>query len=198
MVRLPTAEDAAAIAAIYAPIVNATPISFEESAPGVDEMRRRILGTLEKYPWLVLEDDGVEGYAYATAHRARAAYRWSVEVSAYVREDARGRGVATKLYRALFAILKAQGFHRALAGVGLPNPASVALHLACGFEPVGIFREIGFKLGAWHDTQWFQRELAAAAKLPSEPIPLPELAGVSELLSASARPDESRSHPPHS
>jgi len=187
VIRVATADDAAVVAEIYAPIVARTPISFEESAPNEGEMRARILKTVQTYPWLVWGAQNVAGYAYAGAYRTRPAYRWSVEVSAYVCEEARGRGIARSLYAALFRLLCAQGFCRAFAGITLPNAASVALHRRCGFEPVGVFREAGFKLGAWHDTQWWQRGLRRNGAVPEEttPFPLLEPALVEELL----RPD---------
>jgi phosphinothricin acetyltransferase len=188
VIRVATAHDAVAVAEIYAPIVATTPVSFEEDVPSADEMRGRILKTLETYPWLVWDTGTIGGYAYATTHRARPAYRWSVEVSAYVREDARGGGIATSLYSALFRILRAQGFHRAFAGIALPNDASAALHSACGFEPIGIFRDIGYKLGSWHDTQWWQRDLGNDGEAPREPTPLARLDGalVEELIGLDA------------
>src|SRR5947209_7654309 len=144
--RLATPDDAAAIVEIYAPIVESTPISFEDDAPTVDEMRARIEKTLRTYPWLVAEDAGVLlGYVYASRHRERAAYRWSVEVTAYVGEAARGRGIASALYRALFRVLEGQGYRSAFAGIALPNEASVALHRAVGFTPIGVFHAIGYK-----------------------------------------------------
>lgn len=184
MIRLATADDATAIAEIYAPIVTRTPISFEEIAPDAAEMRTRILKTMQTYPWLVWDSGAIAGYAYASVHRARPAYRWSAEVSAYVREDARGRGIARSLYEALFRVLRLQGYHRAFAGIALPNDASVGLHSRCGFEPIGVFREIGYKFGSWHDTQWWQRALGDAGEAPSEPTPLAQLdrAVVEELI----------------
>jgi len=126
MIRCVRPDDAEAIAAIYAPIVERTMISFEEVAPSADEIRARIEQIAKIWPWLVYDDGGgVLGYVYASQHRARAAYRWSVDVSAYVREDARGRGLARSLYEALFRVLAAQGYHRAFAGIGLPNDASI-------------------------------------------------------------------------
>ena len=155
-IRLATAEDAAACAAIYAPHV-ATPTSFEEAAPDAGEMARRIAAA---HVWVVAQDGGaVCGFAYAGAHRARAAYRWSAETSVYLEEAARGRGVATALYADLLGRLADAGFHTALAGITLPNPASVTLHERHGFEPVGVFRSVGFKCGAWHDVGWWQRAL---------------------------------------
>lgn len=158
--RSATAEDASALQAIYAPIVEGTAISFEERPPSVEEMTARITSTLERYPYLVAECGGrVVGYAYAGQHRMREAYRWSVDVSAYVAEDARGLGVGRVLYGALLSDLSSRAFHAAFAGIALPNAASVAFHEAMGFEPVGIYREVGFKFGRWHDVGWWQRRL---------------------------------------
>jgi phosphinothricin acetyltransferase len=120
-------------------------------------MAGRIRRTLDQYPWLVCHgDEGVSGYAYATSFRQRGAYQWSVEVSAYVRTEARRCGVARGLYTSLFAILRIQGFVNALAGISLPNEASVALHESLGFVPVGIFQDVGYKLDGWHDVGWWQ------------------------------------------
>ena len=162
--RIASRDDAAAIHAIYAPIVAATVISFELEAPSIDEMRRRIARTLERFTWLVSEDESgrVDGYVYAGQHRERAAYQWSVDVTAYVREDRRGRGIGKALYARLFDDLVALGYHQAFAGIALPNAASVALHEAVGFNHLGIYRDVGYKLGAWHDVGWWQRALQPA------------------------------------
>ena len=158
--RRATADDARVLQAIYAPIVEQTAISFEEVPPSSAEMAARVRGTLQRYPFLIAELDGlVVGYAYAGPHRARAAYRWSVDVSAYVAEKARGLGVGTALYGELLSDLARRDFHAAFAGIALPNPASVAFHESMGFEPVGIYREVGFKFGRWHDVAWWQRRL---------------------------------------
>ena len=171
--RLVRAGDAEALAAIYAPIVRDTPISFETEPPTVEEMRGRIAKSLETYPWLVVERDGrIDGYAYASAHRERAAYQWSVDVSCYVDAQARRRGVGKRLYAALLAMLARQGFHSAFAGIALPNAASVALHESAGFREIGRYREVGYKSGAWRDTAWFQRILGEARDDPPPPTPL--------------------------
>src|SRR5688572_19253366 len=150
-IRLAVAGDAAAVAAVYRPFVASTPISFEIEPPDEGEMRRRIQETLKAYPWLVSESDGVVvGYAYATTHRVRAAYRWSVDAAVYVDAAHHRRGIGRGLYASLFAILARQGFVNAYAGITLPNAASVGLHEAAGFEAVGIYRQVGYKLGAWH------------------------------------------------
>lgn len=175
-IRLAQPSDAAAVVAIYAPVVEQTPTSFELVAPDEQEMRRRITSTLEHYPWLVCEAGGGPlGYVYATRHRERPAYRWSVEVSAYVATRARRRGVGRALYTSLFELLARQGFHQAFAGITLPNEASVRLHQSLSFAPIGVFRRIGFKFGAWHDVGWWQRALSPLRDEPAEPRPLPEL-----------------------
>lgn len=174
-IRVATPDDAAAVQAIYAPVVLHTPISFEADPPTVAEMQRRIGATLARFPWFVGEDAAgrVNGYVYASPHKERAAYRWSVDVTAYVREDCRGQKVGQRLYRHLLPELAALGYHQACAGITLPNAASVALHESVGFRPVGVYRAIGFKLGAWHDVGAWQCELRApeAGRAPDEPRP---------------------------
>jgi phosphinothricin acetyltransferase len=172
-IRLAAESDAAAMLAIYEPIVRQTIISFELEPPDEAEMRRRIATTLEHWPWLVcVSGADLLGYAYASQHRSRAAYRWAVDVSAYVHPSARRRGLGRALYTALLALLPLQGYTNAYAGIALPNPASVALHEAAGFEPVGVYRSVGFKLGAWRDVGWWQRSLAPLPARPEPPIPL--------------------------
>lgn len=160
-IRTATLADAEAITAIYAPIVENTSISFELSPPGVDEMRGRIVKTLPDLPWLVSEDSqgSVNGYVYASKHRERRAYQWSADVTAYVREDSRGTGVGKRLYLALFEELAALGYFQAFAGIALPNAASVALHESVGFEHIGVYRNVGFKLGALHDVGWWPKQI---------------------------------------
>jgi phosphinothricin acetyltransferase len=176
VIRLARPGDAADMLVIYAPVVRDTVISFELQVPSGDEMRARIEKTLATHPWLVEErDNRVVGYAYASQHRARAAYQWSVDVSCYVHPDARGKGVGGGLYRALLAILRRQGFQSAFAGIALPNAASVRLHESVGFTPIGVYRESGFKLGAWHDTGWWQCRLGDAPANPEPPRPLASL-----------------------
>lgn len=167
------ARDAGRCAAIYAPYVRDTVISFEEVPPDEPEMRRRIEDLSARYPWLVAEADGrIVGYAYASPHRERAAYRWAVDVAVYLDPDHRARGIGRALYEDLFDRLAAQSLRTAVAGIALPNPASVALHERLGFELVGVYRRIGYKLGAWHDVAWYQRALAPdGGAIPAEPEP---------------------------
>lgn len=168
-IRRATADDAGAIAAIYRPFVESTPISFEIVPPGESDMRRRMTDTTASYPWLVYESDGrVIGYAYASAHAPRAAYRWSVDTAIYVDTERHRRGVGRQLYDALFPLLVAQGFVNAYAGITLPNTASVGLHQAVGFRPVGVYHNVGYKMGAWH-VGWWELTLQAHATVPEEP-----------------------------
>lgn len=154
-------RDGGPCAAIYAPHVEGSQVSFEEVPPDAAEMTARIAATQATHPWLVAADGGgVVGFAYGCQHRSRAAYRWSADVSVYVAEGARGAGVGRTLYAGLLACLRGQGFHVACAGITLPNEASVALHESFGFKPVGIYREIGWKAGAWRDVGWWQLRLA--------------------------------------
>lgn len=175
-IRLARGDDALSIAAIYAPVVEATHTSFETSPPDAAEMERRIAKVLAFHPWLVAERDGrVLGYAYASKHRERAAYQWSADVSCYVHADARGQRVGQSLYRKLLRLLAAQGHHAAFAGIALPNEASVRLHESVGFKPVGIYREVGYKAGGWRDTAWYQCILGEPPANPAPPRALHEL-----------------------
>lgn len=164
-------RDAAVCAAIYAPYVEHSSISFEQVAPTAADFATLIEATSACYPWLVLDDDGrVAGYAYASQHRARAAYRWAVDVAVYVDAAAHGRGGGRLLYEALLELLRRQGLRVACAGITMPNEASVGLHRALGFEQVGTYRAIGFKQGAWRDVSWWQLQLAP----PGDDDPPPE------------------------
>ena len=172
-IRMAVEDDAEQILEIYAPFCRNTPVSFEMQPPTLDEMRQRIARTISRLPWLVLDEDGlILGYAYAGLHRERAAYGWSVDVSVYVREGLRRRGLGRALYTSLFALLKLQGFYNAVAGTTLPNPGSIGLHQAMGFQPVGVYRNIGYKCGAWHDVAWWQLALREPASEPSPPLEL--------------------------
>jgi L-amino acid N-acyltransferase YncA len=159
-IRDATADDAAACAAIYRPYVLDTAISFELDPPSPAEMADRITDTLRGHAWLVCEDGGrVVGYAYGGPHRTRAAYRWVCEVSVYLERSRRRTGAGRALYEALFDRLAERGLRTAVAGIAMPNDASVGMHRALGFDPVGTYRRIGWKHGAWHDVLWMQRAL---------------------------------------
>ncbi len=170
-------RDAAATAAIYRPAVNASVATFEQVAPDASEMAHRIRRTLDRTPWLVAGDDAgrVLGYAYAGAHRDRAGYRWSVDISAYVDQRHLGRGVGRTLYDSLLGILRRQRFINVYAGIALPNLASIALHDAVGMRRIGVYERVGYKFGAWHDVAWYGMRLQDPPNPPAEPIPLPDL-----------------------
>ncbi len=162
--------DAAACAAIYAPFVTASAVSFEERVPDAAEFAARIERTSRTHPYLVaIDSGGVRGFAYASAHRERAAYRWAADVAVYVAPLSRRSGVGRTLYGALLPLLARQGLRIACAGITLPNDASVRLHEAVGFEPVGIYRRIGYKHGTWHDVGWWQLQLADTGPDPPPP-----------------------------
>jgi len=165
-------RDAAACAAIYAPYVVEGPTSFEETAPGAAEMAERMRRTTATHPWLVAEDGGqVVGYAYASPHRERAAYRWAVDVTVYVDPAHHRRGIGRQLYEHLCPLLRQQRFHVACAGITLPNDASVRLHESLGFKQIGVYRNIGFKAASWRDVGWWQLQLLPANNEPQEPLP---------------------------
>jgi L-amino acid N-acyltransferase YncA len=194
-IRVATAADAAAVRDIYGPVIETTAISFELVVPSEDEMAARISERQPAHPWLVAEGEdglGVVGYAYAGRFSGRAAYDWSVETSAYIAEAARGRGVGRALYAALLAVLSAQGYRQAMAGIALPNEASVHLHEGAGFTLVGVYQAVGWKFGAWHDVAWWQRSLARPAGPPAAPTLLTELAPATLAAALRAGADASR------
>jgi L-amino acid N-acyltransferase YncA len=187
-IRMATAADATSISAIYGPYCDGTVISFEETAPTADEMARRITSVGATRPWIVLEDEGaIIGYAYASAHHERAAYRWSVSTAIYIGRDHHRRGAGRALYTTLFAVLRALGYRQATAGITLPNPASLGLHEAFGFAPVGVYRQIGYKLGDWHDVGWYQAEIQPGGVAPAEPRSVRELLNAPEWQDAVKR-----------
>jgi phosphinothricin acetyltransferase len=187
MIRTVSESDADDIAAIYAPYVRETAISFEVVPPTGEDMRERIRSVTASYPWLVCADgESVLGYAYAGRHRERAAYRWAVDVSGYVRAEAQRRGIGRALYTTLLRLVAAQGFCTAYAGITLPNASSVALHEAMGFRPVGVYRAVGYKLGAWHDVGWWDLVVQSQPAQPAEPRPIGALQGTREWHAAIA------------
>ncbi len=182
-IRLAVPDDAGAIREIYRPAIESSVISFELDVPSEADMGTRITETLRFHPWLVCEERGiVAGYAYATTHRVRAAYRWSVDTAVYVHDAFRRRGVGRGLYTSLFQILTAQGYVNAYAGITLPNAASVALHESVGFRPLGVYREVGYKCGAWHDVGWWELALQPHRLDPPSPV------GLQNVMSDVRRP----------
>ena len=185
--RLARRADAAGVLAIYAPIVERTAISFELEPPSLEEVERRIARGAS-WPFLVCEEGGeLAGYAYAVPFRDRPAYRFAIESTVYVAEGARRRGIARGLYRSLLGCLDAQGFARVIAGITLPNAASVALHEAIGFRPCAHLECVGWKFGAWHDVGYWALSLRPGRDREppvGEPLPLLELANDPALETA--------------
>jgi L-amino acid N-acyltransferase YncA len=190
-IRLASTDDAAGILAIYAPYCESTNVTFEIAAPTHEQMSERIAKVSQAYPWLVAEtENGVAGYVYATRFRERAGYRWTTEVAVYVDTGKQRRGLGRALYTSLFSILRAQGYAKAIAGITMPNSASVRLHESLGFVRTGTFYGVGFKDGNWLDVGWWQLELQPETKSPAEPQPfslLRESPGVAAALEAGNR-----------
>ncbi len=159
-IRLATPADAEELLRIYAPYVNETTVSFETEVPTVAEFSGRIEKTLQQYPYIVYEaENHIAGYAYASRHRERAAYRYDVDVSIYTLPKFHGLGVAGKLYQCLFALLKELGYCNAYAGCTVPNPKSLRFHEKFGFEQIGTHRKTGYKFGQWHDVIWLEKTI---------------------------------------
>ena len=157
MIRQAKLSDAGQIADIYNFYVRNTSVTFEEKEVSKGQMRGRIKDKLEKYVFLVWEEDGqVLGYAYAGEWKGRCAYRQTVESSVYLKKEAAGRGIGTKLCEKLLELLKQKGFHTVLAGIAIPNEASVALHEKLGFVKTGQLKEVGFKGGRYIDVGYWQ------------------------------------------
>jgi len=176
-IRLAVKDDAAAVAGIYGPFCESTAVSFEYVSPSTEEITNRILTITAQFPWLVLDDNGVvAGYAYATRHRERAAYGWSVDTTVYVSPIYHRCGVGRALYTTLFQLLRLQGYFKAYAGITLPNSASTGLHEAIGFKLVGVYQGVGYKHGAWHDVAWYQIALQPERLNPDPLVPVSALA----------------------
>lgn len=175
-IRTATADDAAGMLQIYAPHVLHDAVTFETAVPSVEEFEGRINKGLQKFPWLVCENEGsIVGYAYASAHREREAYQWTCESSVYVHDKYAGKGIGSCLYGVLFRILKVQGLVNLYAGITLPNEASVKLHENCGFTAFAGYDNIGYKLGKWHKVGWWKLQLNEYAPTPSPPLLFPQL-----------------------
>lgn len=171
MIRIASPQDAAAMLDIYHPYVKNTSITFETETPSVAAFAARVTHYLEKYPWLVYEVDGIiAGYAYASQYRERIAYQWSVECSVYIAEAFMRQGIASKLYTALFEILKQQGFMNVYAVINLPNDRSVALHENLGFRWFATYEQVGYKLGKWKNVGWWGLQLNDYIDDPPAPV----------------------------
>ena len=174
--RLASPDDSSQILDIYGPIIENTSISFKYQVPSGSAFRDRIQNILKTHPWLVCVYQGqVVGYAYAGPHRSREAYRWSTETSVYIAEGFQQKGIASSLYRALLEGLQIQGYYTALAGITLPNRASVSFHQSYGFTPVGTYHQVGFKFGQWHSVGWWEYQLKSDDTEPVPPLSMDTL-----------------------
>lgn len=180
-IRLVTESDAGQILRIYAPIVRDTAISFELTPPSTGDLRQRMRDVLSDHVWLVCEDGRqIAGYAYASKFRPREAYQWAAEVTVYVDAARQRRGIGRALYISLIEVLRLQGFSAAIAVIALPNEASVKLHESLEFKRVGVFQRVGYKLGRWHDVEWWQLALREQDSNPRPPRRVSELIGTDE------------------
>lgn len=173
MIRLANKRDSAQILDIYSPYIENTSISFETIIPSIEEIETRIERVIANTPWLIYEESNIIlGYAYASKHRERAAYKWAVDVSAYVRQDCRGKGIGKMLYTELLSVLRLQGYCNVYAGICLPNESSVGIHEYFGFKKIAHYTKVGYKFGQWHDVGWWELFLKPHNSEPGEPLPL--------------------------
>lgn len=181
-IRLIKEEDCAAILDIYGPFISNTTITFEYVVPTLHEFTQRIRNISVQYPWLVCEiKDQVVGYAYASRHRERAAYQWSVDVSVYIKADYHRKHIAKALYTALIKILKLQGYINAYAGITVPNEKSKYFHEGFGFKSVGIYHNEGYKHGAWHNVEWLEYAISEHSLEPASPKPISQVCEIKEF-----------------
>ena len=181
-IRLATEADSGSILEIYAPFITDTVITFEYEVPTVTEFGKRITNIQKKYPWLICEVNGsVVGYAYASKFSERAAYDWSVDFSIYIKHLYHGKKIGKALYFALFELLKLQGYYNAYAGVTLPNIKSESIHQSFGFKPVGVYQNVGYKFGNWHDVKWFELKIQDYSKSPITPKIIDEINNTPEF-----------------
>jgi phosphinothricin acetyltransferase len=175
-IRTATPDDAPVIREIYRPYVESTVITFEYETPSEEELRRRIGATLSSYPYLVATESGkIMGYAYAGPFKEREAYRWAVELSVYVRDDARGKGTGSLLYGELFPILLRMHVTNVNACISYPDSGSVAFHEKLGFHTVAHFTKCGYKFGSWRDMVWMEKCIAEHPVPPLPFVPFREL-----------------------
>lgn len=175
-IRLATNNDAAAVLEIYGPYCLQSPATFELQPPELDEIRNRIEKTLTRFPYLICEENSEPvAFAYAGQHMERAAYRFSANVSVYVKEGFHGKGKGKALYGILIPLLRKQGFCNAFAGITMPNAGSEALHKSLGFVQTGLYKNVGYKFERWHDVSWWQLPLRPLVDIPDEPTPIKQM-----------------------
>ena len=182
LIRFATTADTDGCLAVYAEYLE-TVITFETELPSHEEFAGRIRSYGAVYPWLVAEENGeILGYAYAHRAQERAAYGWNAELSVYVSKNAAGRGLGTRLYRALLALLKEQGVRTAYGVVTMPNDASAALHRKLGFGLLGTYHNTGYKNGRWRDVVWFEKHIGSFDGVPEPIRPIGQLADREAVL----------------
>ena len=183
IIRLATIADAAGMLAVYKPYVETTSVTFEYEVPSLEEYTGRVHAVIPGYPWLVCECEGkIIGYVYGHKHRDRTAYQWSPESTIYLAQEFHGKGIARVLYEAVFAILRLQGFINVYAGVLSTNAGSNKLHRATGFKEIGLFKDIGYKLGEWHSNIWYELAIGEHVLEPAEPKKMVEIMGTEKFL----------------
>lgn len=167
--RIASVADAKALVEIYRPYVEQTAITFEYEVPSVEEFASRIEQTLERYPYIVVEDEKQQilGYAYAGTYKGRSAYDWSVEVTVYLHQDYKGKNLGRRLYEELERYLQAQNVLQLTACITAGNGASEHFHEKMGYKQVALFEKIGYKFNQWYDVCWMQKTLA---QLPEKPV----------------------------
>ncbi len=189
MIRLAHPSDAPALLAIYAQSIQ-TPVTFEYELPSLEEFRERIRDISACYPYLVLEEDGdILGYAYAHRLRERAAFAWDAELSVYLDDSTRGRGLGTELYTVLLELLRRQGVQAVYGCITSPNPASVALHERLGFRYCGAFHRTGYKDGQWWDVLWYEKQIGSGG---TPPAPLKRVDEIACFLTETTDRQENR------
>lgn len=175
-IRLAKVFDANEILRIYAPYVSGTTLSFETEVPTVEDFSNRIEDTCKKYPWLVYQvGDEIVGYAYASQHRSRDAYRYDVDVSVYVLPEYHGAGIAYRLYVCLFELLHMMGYINAYAAITIPNEKSIHFHEKFKFTLIGTHHKTGYKFGKWHDVAWFEKNICSHDDNPKEILSIKDI-----------------------
>ena len=195
-IRTARSEDAAALAAIYAPFVTGTVVSFELDAPSVEEFQRRIEATSTAFAYVVaevVESGEIAGYAYYGTLRSRPAYQWAAETSIYLAPAHQGRGLGSVLVEAIERLMAAQGIALSVACITSDNTGSIAFHERLGYEHCGEFCNCAFKLGRWLSVTWMEKQLLPCMEKPAERRTLtdadiePVLAAANERLAAGGR-----------
>lgn len=181
-IRLATEDDSGSILQIYTPYIVNTAITFECKVPTMIEFKERMANIQRIYPWLVCEiNNHIAGYAYASRYKERESYKWSVDFSVYIIPEYHRRNIGKALYFALFELLKLQGFYNAYAGITLPNVKSESLNESFGFKAIGVYHNVGYKLGSWHDVKWYELKIQEHIKPPVEPKSIDEISNTNEF-----------------